>query len=589
MLDSAVAVIWAWAISAGSALKDPDELRNVGFLILSAEALIVTCCWPRLFPSRTAASSPRRRLLHRQGNHGKSYRVDDGDKSTCSGGGGVDGSARSCRNDSGARSRRSDSGALSRLSDGQARSRKSDSGAASHRSLSGAMSRTSDGGPTSRRSDSGARSKRSDSGRERSQGGRGGGVHRWGEGRRALVRVPRPRPPATDRKGLWLLRQFTRGFLLMSLTLSTSYLATCFAVNTYRARVSYEKDFINGVGREGGLEGGDVLSRVDAIGRVSDGAEDDREKKATRLKRGADERRKAQEQERANKKIKKEEAEELKLRQRRQQQEEEQEKRRLQQRQKEEQEEKRRREQQKKREELEQRRRQEQQRKEQEQLRKKEEQEQQKREQEREREQLQKKQKEERDLKERKAREEKKRKEEREQKAREEKQAREKEKKAPAAAVKKTSTLEEGEGLRLGRALSNGTTELRVMENGDLVLSEAGKRVWMARGSKKRRGLLVSWIWRTIRRQPKARPCLECELREKRKLLWSGGQPKKRPKKKKRKKGKVPTVQLTDDDYSATAEGSGGAVGTYRLVVTDDGNAVLKRGDVEVVWKALPK
>ena len=136
----------------------------MGFLILSAEALIVTCCWPRLFPSRTAASSPRRRLLHRQGNHGKSYRVDDGDKSTCSGGGGVDGSARSCRNDSGARSRRSDSGALSRLSDGQARSRKSDSGAASHRSLSGAMSRTSDGGPTSRRSDSGARSKRSDSG-----------------------------------------------------------------------------------------------------------------------------------------------------------------------------------------------------------------------------------------------------------------------------------------------------------------------------------------------------------------------------------------------------------------------------------------
>ena len=81
----------------------------------------------------------------------------------------------------------------------------------------------------------------------------------------------------------------------------------------------------------------------------------------------------------------------------------------------------------------------------------------------------------------------------------------------------------------------------------------------------------------------------EQELREKRKLLWSGGQPKKRPKKKKRKKGKVPTVQLTDDDYSATAEGSGGAVGTYRLVVTDDGNAVLKRGDAEVVWKALPK
>ena len=34
----------------------------------------------------------------------------------------------------------------------------------------------------------------------------------------------------------------------------------------------------------------------------------------------------------------------------------------------------------------------------------------------------------------------------------------------------------------------------------------------MARGSKKRRGLLVSWIWRTIRRQPKARPCLECVL-----------------------------------------------------------------------------
>lgn len=82
------------------------------------------------------------------------------------------------------------------------------------------------------------------------------------------------------------------------------------------------------------------------------------------------------------------------------------------------------------------------------------------------------------------------------------------------------------------------------------------------------------------------------ELREKRKLLWSGGQPKKLSKKTKKNKGaNVPTAAHTDDrDGRAPPVGiDGGAVGTYRLIVTDDGNAIVKRGDFEVVWKALRK
>ena len=72
--------------------------------------------------------------------------------------------------------------------------------------------------------------------------------------------------------------------------------------------------------------------------------------------------------------------------------------------------------------------------------------------------------------------------------------------------------------------------------------------------------------------------------------MWSGGLPK-RSKKREQKEASVPSVPLTDDDGDDRAPvGSiGGFVGTYRLIVTDDGNAILKRGDVEVVWKALHK
>lgn len=72
--------------------------------------------------------------------------------------------------------------------------------------------------------------------------------------------------------------------------------------------------------------------------------------------------------------------------------------------------------------------------------------------------------------------------------------------------------------------------------------------------------------------------------------MWSGGQPKT-SKKWKKKNANIPTVTLTDDgDGRAPSVGSSdGAVGTYRLIVTDDGNAIVKRGDFEVVWKALHK
>lgn len=74
--------------------------------------------------------------------------------------------------------------------------------------------------------------------------------------------------------------------------------------------------------------------------------------------------------------------------------------------------------------------------------------------------------------------------------------------------------------------------------------------------------------------------------------MWSGGQPKKLAKKtKKNKEANVPTATRTDDgdDRTPPVGSNGGTVGTYRLIVTDDGNAIVKRGDFEVVWKALHK
>lgn len=66
------------------------------------------------------------------------------------------------------------------------------------------------------------------------------------------------------------------------------------------------------------------------------------------------------------------------------------------------------------------------------------------------------------------------------------------------------------------------------------------------------------------------------ELREKKKLLWSDGEPTRRRRKKQPAGdvvGKIP-----------------GGPYVYRLVVTADGNAELRRGGAEdvVVWQALP-
>ncbi|CAM9532706.1 unnamed protein product [Ectocarpus sp. 8 AP-2014] len=188
----------------------------------------------------------------------------------------------------------------------------------------------------------------------------------------------------------------------------------------------------------------------------------------------------------------------------------------------------------------------------------------------------------------------------REQRAREERKARD----AAAAKAKleaeqrkkrakMAATLEQRRSIGLEDALTNGSTELSVMPNGDLVLADNGRPVWTARGSKKRRSL-VGWIWRKIRRQQAVRPCTACrltvapegrvELREGGKLLWSGGQRQKKARQKKRR-----TTQQRKRVPSANdREGADGS-DTFRLIVTDDGNAILEREGSEVVWKALDR
>ncbi|CBJ27556.1 expressed unknown protein [Ectocarpus siliculosus] len=142
--------------------------------------------------------------------------------------------------------------------------------------------------------------------------------------------------------------------------------------------------------------------------------------------------------------------------------------------------------------------------------------------------------------------------------------------------AKMAATLEQTRSIGLEDALSNGSTELRVMPNGDLVLADNGRPVWTARGSKKRRSL-VGWIWRKIRRQ-------QAELREEGKLLWSGGQRQKKARQKKRR-----TTQQRKRVPSANdREGADGS-DMFRLIVTDDGNAILEREGSEVVWKALDR
>ncbi|CAM9501981.1 unnamed protein product [Ectocarpus sp. 12 AP-2014] len=188
----------------------------------------------------------------------------------------------------------------------------------------------------------------------------------------------------------------------------------------------------------------------------------------------------------------------------------------------------------------------------------------------------------------------------REQKAREERKARD----AAAAKAKleaeqrkkrakMAATLDQRRSIGLEHALTNGSTELRVMPNGDLVLADNGRPVWTARGSKKRRSL-VGWIWRKIRRQQAVRPCTACrltvtlegrvELREEGKLLWSGGQRQKKARQKKRKT----TPQRKRVPRANDREGADGS-GAFRLVITDDGNAILEREGSEVVWKALDR
>lgn len=72
------------------------------------------------------------------------------------------------------------------------------------------------------------------------------------------------------------------------------------------------------------------------------------------------------------------------------------------------------------------------------------------------------------------------------------------------------------------------------------------------------------------------------EIREKGKLLWSDGKPKKKKNRTKTKKKNAGEIELTKGDGDVGSS-------TYRLEVTDNGNVVVKRGDSEVVWQALNK
>lgn len=69
------------------------------------------------------------------------------------------------------------------------------------------------------------------------------------------------------------------------------------------------------------------------------------------------------------------------------------------------------------------------------------------------------------------------------------------------------------------------------------------------------------------------------ELREEGKLLWSGGQRQKKRRTTQQRK-KVPRA----NDREGTDDSD-----TFRLIVTDDGNAILEREGSEVVWKALDR
>ena len=144
--------------------RDPDELRNFGYLILSVEALLVTCLWPWLFPPRRLRR--RGRIVPRAGRI-----AGEGSFSFCDACG--SGGARSHSSD--ARSRRRDSGVLNRRTDSGARSRGGDNGSLSRKSGSHAMSRRSGTGTLTRTSHNGDRSRRSGSGAPACQDGGGGG------------------------------------------------------------------------------------------------------------------------------------------------------------------------------------------------------------------------------------------------------------------------------------------------------------------------------------------------------------------------------------------------------------------------------
>ena len=74
--------------------------------------------------------------------------------------------------------------------------------------------------------------------------------------------------------------------------------------------------------------------------------------------------------------------------------------------------------------------------------------------------------------------------------------------------------------------------------------------------------------------------------------MWSDCERNQKKNRRKNKKGSVSAVETIDAPQDANkpelSEG-GGDIGssTYRLEVTDNGTAVLKRGDFEVVWQAL--
>ncbi|CAM9333664.1 unnamed protein product [Scytosiphon promiscuus] len=619
----------AWASAAGADLSDLHPLRAAGYLVLSVEALVITWWWPRLFPPTQRVSGGREPLRRRR--HRRSLQ---------SGGSGGDAVRLANRN-----RRRSGSGALSSCRSGESRERwesEASVGVGSEAGRSSAPSSALSGGRRSSRGDYSPHPERDLQGGWFSSscgsGGRaettlsGGHLEALAERRRVAcdhtrnTAVSRGETAVASRKHHKPWRRYARLALLVLLTLSASYLAafllllsrvhqeaTSASHGTTSPKLSSAEAKSNprlsgggggGVWRwkvahdetsSSGSAAGVAAAAAAAAGATTTTTQKLRRQQAEEQQRRRDEDARRKEREDKARREAAAAAEERRRRQSREAEERKERERGERQREASVAAEKRRREDEARA------------------LREKRQREQKESERRRQEEEQR------RAREEEKARREQMESQERERKAKEERQARDeaaaqREKKAKATQKTKKkskkakptpSTLEQRQTLGVGESLSNGRSVLTVKPNGDLVLVAGDDVVWTGPGSKKR-GSLIGWVWRKIRRQmPGPPPCTKCrlsvassgqlELHEKKRLLWSSGKPSRKYRK------QIKTHQAASRRRkklgAATGGGGGGdgavgsnGIGMLRLVVTGDGNAVLVWGDsAEAVWKALDR